>query len=568
MSSILKVNTIQAHTATDVEVADDLNVTGTLSVGDVNLAGSLGSSLVGFTASGSGAVAASVQSRLRLSINIMDFIPASEWAGIEAYTCTTDLRSYILSALTAADGRKLVCPAGVFPHAGTIPLGANGTYISGERQNTIFRQQTAGSDSFVNANSARRFGYILENIYIDVASGVSGGQAIDFQDVNDSALYNVVVERNGSDGFLEGIVFESTSGKGSFRNTLYNPQVRTRANASAIALKLTGVSGNGSNANRVFGGNIFAESGNSIYIFGTTNQINGVTIEGTHTTAISVANDGGGSDGNIITGCHIEGTITTGILFDASTNSSLAYGNTFSSGVSSPVTDNGDNTVFRIYAADRTFAFSPLRAFPVATASLPTAATAQDGKMFIETITSPTGLNFSAYANGVRVRMLPPSGRPRFSTVPVGSVAYGSFGTSTTPTAGSLYWAEVFIDRPITLTGIAPLNAATVGTNKYVVALYDSTGAVLATSDLAGTTTSGADAFQQIPFTATEDITQPGRYWIGLQLDGNTDRFRTIAASTFIDVFTKSSAAVFGTITNFTPPTVFTANVGPIAYVY
>ncbi len=161
------------------------------------------------------------------------------------------------------------------------------------------------------------------------------------------------------------------------------------------------------------------------------------------------------------------------------------------------------------------------------------------------------------------------TGRSKYSTAPIGGVAYGSFGTNTTLVAGTVYWAEVFIPRNTTLTGAGVLNGATVGTNKWIVGLYASAGgAVLANSALAGTTSSGANAFQQIAFTATYAAVGPARYWIAFQSDGATDTLRTIAANTFVDVLTKSVTGTFGTLPSLTVPTTFTADVGPIAYVY
>jgi len=161
------------------------------------------------------------------------------------------------------------------------------------------------------------------------------------------------------------------------------------------------------------------------------------------------------------------------------------------------------------------------------------------------------------------------TGRARYSTVPVGSVAYGSFGTNKSLVAGTAYIAEVFIPRNVTLTGVAILNGATVGTDKWIVGLYGSAGgSAVANSALAGTTSSGADAFQAIAFTGTYAAVGPARYWIVLQSNGTTDTIRTIAASTFIDVFTTSVAGTFGTLPSLTPPTTFTADWGPVAYVY
>jgi hypothetical protein len=159
------------------------------------------------------------------------------------------------------------------------------------------------------------------------------------------------------------------------------------------------------------------------------------------------------------------------------------------------------------------------------------------------------------------------TGRSRFSTVPIGSVAYGSFGTNTTMVAGTHYRAEIFINRRVTLAGIAILNGATVGTDKGIAYLYDSNGALVASSALAGATTSGANAFQTYAFTANVTV-DPGQYFIAYQSNGTTDTIRTTAASTFIDVMTGSATGTFGTPLNFTPPTTFTADKGPVAYAY
>ena len=159
------------------------------------------------------------------------------------------------------------------------------------------------------------------------------------------------------------------------------------------------------------------------------------------------------------------------------------------------------------------------------------------------------------------------SGRSRYSTVPIGQVAYGSVGTNTAPVAGTIYWAELFIPRQMTLTGAAILNGDTVGTDKSLLALYDTNGALVANTALAGATTSGADAFQQQAFTSTVNVL-PGRYWLAAQFNGTTTRFRTIATLTNIDCLTASATGTFGTLTALTVPTTITADKGPVGYVY
>lgn len=181
---------------------------------------------------------------------------------------------------------------------------------------------------------------------------------------------------------------------------------------------------------------------------------------------------------------------------------------------------------------------------------------------------SYTAKNFvNTYINGVLFNSSPQTGRSKFSTVPVGSVAYGSIGTAVNHVAGTIYWAEVFIPKLMTVTGIGILNGGTVGSDKRIVSLYNSTGTGIGNSALAGATSSGANAFQEIALTSTL-VVPPGRYWIAVQANGATDNIRCIAASTFIDSLTKSVAGAFGTLSGLTVPTTFTADVGPVAYVY
>lgn len=157
------------------------------------------------------------------------------------------------------------------------------------------------------------------------------------------------------------------------------------------------------------------------------------------------------------------------------------------------------------------------------------------------------------------------------ATVPVGSVAYSSFGTDTTQIAGTTWFATVFVGAETRVAGIAVLTGSVTSgtTNDYIIgALYNSEGKLIANTDTAGTVQSTANAFQTAALTNA--ITIPaGRYWIGVQTKGTTNKIRTIAASTFINVLTGSVTGTFGTLpSTITTTTTFTANVGPIAYIY
>jgi hypothetical protein len=152
--------------------------------------------------------------------------------------------------------------------------------------------------------------------------------------------------------------------------------------------------------------------------------------------------------------------------------------------------------------------------------------------------------------------------------IPLGSVAYGSLGTDTTPVAGTIYVAEFFLAANKTITGLKYLTGTGVGTDKVIVALYSAAGVKLANSATAGTTITGTDAFKTVAFTAAYDAIGPAKYLVAIQIDGTAGKFRSIAASTF-RVATISQAGVFGTLAALSPvPTVTVANVGPIVVAY
>lgn len=142
-------------------------------------------------------------------------------------------------------------------------------------------------------------------------------------------------------------------------------------------------------------------------------------------------------------------------------------------------------------------------------------------------------------------------------------------GTSTTNSSTVANYADIFVPYLNTWTGIAILNGATVGTDKGIVSLHDNLGNVLATSALAGATTSGASAFQSYNFTATFKNKYLGQYFIGYTSNGTTDNIQTIKTATILDSLTQTATGqVFGTVAALTPPTTFTADKGPIAFLF
>lgn len=153
--------------------------------------------------------------------------------------------------------------------------------------------------------------------------------------------------------------------------------------------------------------------------------------------------------------------------------------------------------------------------------------------------------------------------------VPIGSVAYASFGNATTYGASTtLYVTSIYVPADMTVTNINVLAGGTVGTNSIIGTLYNNAGTLLKTSILTGTATSGANTIQVLALTAPIAIQGPGLYFVGIQANGTTDNVRTIAASTFIGRVgaAQTSQPAFGSPGNITPPTSLTANTAPICY--
>lgn len=139
-------------------------------------------------------------------------------------------------------------------------------------------------------------------------------------------------------------------------------------------------------------------------------------------------------------------------------------------------------------------------------------------------------------------------------------------GTDTAAVNGTFWIGEVFVPANATVTGASYLLGSVGGTDKVVVALWSSAGALLANSAVDSSVTAGTTAtFQRVPFTATYAATGPAKYFIGVQFNGSTAKLRTQA---FGDCDSTSIAQTFNTPVAITVPTTFTASKAPIAMLY
>lgn len=154
------------------------------------------------------------------------------------------------------------------------------------------------------------------------------------------------------------------------------------------------------------------------------------------------------------------------------------------------------------------------------------------------------------------------------SNVPIGSVAYASVGTNTTDIAGQLWITEIFVPYNFVVSSIGFLQGGTATTDNTLVALFDSGGNLLATSNLSGAVLSGANTFQEQALTAVVQLYGPAKYYIAVQGNGTAaGAIQTIPTSTFVGVMTKVLSGAFGTVpANIVVPTTFAAGSGPIVY--
>jgi hypothetical protein len=135
-------------------------------------------------------------------------------------------------------------------------------------------------------------------------------------------------------------------------------------------------------------------------------------------------------------------------------------------------------------------------------------------------------------------------------------------GTDTTPSITETYIAEVLIPDPVLLTGIALFNGSAVAGN-IKLGLANALGAVVAST--ASTAAAGTDGYQRVAFSATY-WAAPGTYYVLLQCSNTGMRFNSHNFGNF--GASKKTGETYGTLTTVTPPTTFTADLGPIASLY
>lgn len=165
----------------------------------------------------------------------------------------------------------------------------------------------------------------------------------------------------------------------------------------------------------------------------------------------------------------------------------------------------------------------------------------------------------------------PPTAVPGFFAGPWNPTAATS-GTDTTPAEKKLFLAGLWLPVNKTIKGIGFLVGSVGGTNKAVVGLFDASGQLLAksTETSEGTTVGTAAEVQELDFTSTYDAVGPGYYFLGVTMNGNTARLRTVPKNVGGSNMRggEVTLAAKNVLAAITPPTSFTPDKAPVCYVY
>jgi hypothetical protein len=145
-------------------------------------------------------------------------------------------------------------------------------------------------------------------------------------------------------------------------------------------------------------------------------------------------------------------------------------------------------------------------------------------------------------------------------------------GTDTTPAEKKLFVSSLFLPVNKSIKGIGFLVGSVGGTNKVVAGLFNSSGQLLAHSSetTEGATVGTAAEIQELDLTAVYKATGPAVYFIGITMNGNTARLRSIPKNTAGANVLSGEVTITAknVLANIAAPSTFTADKGPIAWVY
>lgn len=295
--STLNVNSIQtAGGASPVLTADIAK--------NSELIASSGSSLVGHIASGTGAVATTVQTKLRESVSVWDFMTAAQIADAQAGTLGFDLSTVIALAITAA--KEIIFPTGSYLINSSISLPAY--------KNLVFQNQAilkAGTNGMTMITSSGiSFFSGLQNCYLD-GNGKTNVIGADLNGIRQGAP--------GVNYFYGLNLLTGMKLTGCFGATIQNPTISACVNPIWVVDNCASMTiANPSLDNTTGVGGTAPNTGNGIFIDHTTLGNLGVIINGGYCQGF----DKGIKDtyvGTRVNGTYFEQCVTADISAESAT---------------------------------------------------------------------------------------------------------------------------------------------------------------------------------------------------------------------------------------------------------
>lgn len=140
-------------------------------------------------------------------------------------------------------------------------------------------------------------------------------------------------------------------------------------------------------------------------------------------------------------------------------------------------------------------------------------------------------------------------------------------GTDTTPANDTQFVTSVNVPSGMKCTNVNYLIGSVGGTNRVYAVIYDSSGNVVANTTLAssGTVVGTAANIQTLALTSPAML-KPGRYFVGISMNGNTARLRTIPAFCQAGNLGGTVTQTHASVAAITPPSTFTADQAPVVF--
>jgi len=149
-----------------------------------NLTGSISSALVSFLQAGAGAVARTVQDKLRDTVSVFDFMTAAQVAAVKASTFLVDVTVPINAAISSG-AREIFFPQGGYAISAPINIGATSVGVSlvgAGRQATVIRNTGTGTPAVrsVGNLSLNNTSIRIADMSIEGQAGTGDGVLLDY----------------------------------------------------------------------------------------------------------------------------------------------------------------------------------------------------------------------------------------------------------------------------------------------------------------------------------------------------------------------------------------------------